>query len=79
MTHCIYHLLTKVNHSRPQKGKAMVRGLAALAMLCAGLMTSAGAQAQGAGYQVSTSGHQKLDRYGLVAVVSGCGRLISSV
>ena len=44
----VYHLLTKVNQSRPQKGRAMVRGLAALAVMCAGLMTSAPALAQGA-------------------------------
>jgi hypothetical protein len=48
----VYHLLTKVNQSRAQKGTVMVRGLAALAVICAGLMTSAPALAQGVGYQV---------------------------
>jgi len=48
----VYHLLTKVNQSLAQKGTAMVRGVAALAVICAGLMTSAIALAQGVGYQV---------------------------
>ena len=48
----VYLLLTKVNQSRAQKGTVMVRGLAALAVICAGLMTSAPALAQGVGYQV---------------------------
>jgi len=52
----VYHFLTKVNQSRPQRGKAVMRGLAALAVLCAGLMTSASVLAQGAGYQVISNG-----------------------
>jgi hypothetical protein len=48
----VNHLLTKVNQSRPQKGKVVVRGLAALAMMFAGLMTPVAALAQGGGYQV---------------------------
>ena len=45
-------LLTKVNHSAAKRGKQMLRGFAALAVVIAAIMPLASARAQGPAYQV---------------------------